>query len=566
MRVGIYQINSKYIHSSLAAWYLSAAVESWSVGCECSVLEGSINESDDVLLNRAIASQARIFGFCTYIWNVDKVLATAKRLKERDHDIKIILGGPEVAYRQEHVLQNYPFVDYVVSGEGEVPFSRLVSAISCGKSEYIDGVSMREGDDFHISAPHEMKTDPPSPYTDEYFKALKSRISYIETSRGCPFSCAYCLSCTQSLRFFDVARSKRDIMRLAKSGSKTVKFVDRTFNASKKRAADILSFILEKRLIGEIPEDVTFHFEIAGELVDGELKQIVKSSPAGLFQFEIGVQSFNERTLCAINRRTDIEKLCEVIKELSSYSSSHIHTDLIAGLPYEDIESFKNSYNKLYGLGSHKIQLGFLKLLYGSDMREKRELYPCEYESDAPYKVKSTDWLSSEDMLELECVERANDGIFFSGRFNDTVKYLLSVSGFDPYTLAHTLGRELYGDGTPPLDTLFDRLYESACKIDGVDAMRLRDIMLYDRISNNNSCVIPRSIKVFDARLKRYDRYLKEKYPLKSGVRRSVGILYTEGKVIFADYENMHPVTELYAVRYADISEIERELCEDNKE
>lgn len=566
MRVSIYQINSKYVHSSLAAWYLSAAVDAWSVGCECSVLEGSINESDDALFERVLVSDARAVGLCTYIWNVDKVLAVAKRLKEYDSGIKIILGGPEVAYRQEQVLRSYPFVDYVISGEGEVPFSRLVTAISLGKREYIEGVSMRDGVGFRISLPYEMKEDPPTPYTEGYFSALRSRIAYIETSRGCPFSCAYCLSCTQKLRFFDVERAKRDIMLLAKSGSKTVKFVDRTFNANRQRATEILSFILEKRHSGEIPQGVTFHFEIAGELVDDSFKQTVKKAPAGLFQFEIGVQSFNEHTLCAINRKTDAQKLCSVIRELSSYSNVHIHTDLIAGLPYEDIESFKASYNKLYGLGSHKIQLGFLKLLYGSDMRERRELYPCEYESETPYKVKSTPWLSSEDLCELEWAERANDGIFFSGRFDETVKYLLSSCGFDPYNLAYTLGKSLYADGTPPLDTLFDTLYGCACGLCGVDASRLRDVMLLDRISNNNSCVIPRSIKVADARLKKYDRYLKQRFPLKAGVRRCVGILYTEGKVVFADYENMHPVTERYTVRCVDISEIEEELSKRDRD
>jgi len=566
MRAIVYQINSKYIHSSLAAWYLFAAAREWSEDCECSVLEGSINESDDVLLERVITTDARAVGFCTYIWNVDKVLAIAERIKAHDPEVKIILGGPEVAYRQKQVLMTYPFVDYVISGEGEVPFSRLLSSISHGTCERIEGVSMRNGEEYTVSAPYEMQCDPPTPYTDEYFSALKSRISYIETSRGCPFSCAYCLSCTQKLRFFDVERSKREILLLANSKSKTVKFVDRTFNANKKRAVDILSFILEKRRCGDIPSDVTFHFEISGELVDGELARIVKDAPAGLFQFEIGVQSFNEDTLRAINRKTDIKKLCSAIKELSSYSSAHIHTDLIAGLPFEDIESFRASYNKLYSLGSHKIQLGFLKLLHGSDMREDPQLYPCEYESRAPYRVKSTPWLSEDDLCELEFAERANDGVFFSSRFDRTVSYLLDSCGTDPYSLAYKLGRELYCGGTPPLDSLFDMLYGAACKMDGVDAMRLRDIMLYDRIAHNNSCVIPKSLKVKDARLKKYSDHLKNRYPLRAGVRRCIGILYTEDKVIFADYENMHPVTERYPVREIDISTIEEELCERNED
>ena len=557
MKAAIYQINSKYIHSSLAAWYLLAAARNENVECECCVLEGSINESEQVLFDRAVKSGADTVGFCTYIWNVDTVLRLAKRLKEHDRGMTVILGGPEVGYRAEDILKNHAYADYVISGEGEVPFARLLSALAKGDKEpRIDGVSMRCGSSCCITPPYEMKNDPPCPYGEEYLCTLRERISYIETSRGCPFSCAYCLSCVHSVRFFDLENAKRSILLLANSGSKTVKFVDRTFNADRKRAVLLFRFIIEKYRAGEIPEGVTFHFEIAGELVDGDTLSAIKDAPAGLFQFEIGVQSFNVQTLRAINRYTNTEKLCEVITELSSYGNAHIHTDLIAGLPYEGIESFKASYNRLYALGSHKIQLGFLKLLWGSDMREKSTLYPCEYEAQAPYQVKSTPWLSEDDIYELEAVERANDGIFFSGRFIKTAKYLMLCTNYDAYTLALILGRALYSETTPALDTLFDMLFLEGSKLPGVEPRRLRDVMLYDRISNNNSCVIPKSLKIKDSRLKRISSRINEKYPQKAGVRRCIGILYTEDKVIFADYENKHPVSGLYSVRETALGEI----------
>ena len=556
MRAAIYQINSKYIHSSLASWYLCAAV---GEVCDAVVLEGSINERDEVLFERIKALNCDAVCFSVYIWNIDTVVRLSKSVKQYAPSVKIILGGPEVAYRARAVLESYPYVDYVISGEGEVPLSRLLSALSDGKSERVEGVSGRDSGGIYISEPYVMECDPPCPYTDAYFDALGSRISYIETSRGCPFSCAFCLSGRQKLRFFDIERSKRDILKLAGSGTSTVKFVDRTFNADRRRAVEILGFIIEKHACGEIPDGVTFHFEISGALADDAFLSTVKKAPAGLFQFEIGVQSFNENTLRAINRTPDTEKLCRVIRELSSFGNVHIHTDLIAGLPHEDKESFKASYNKLYALGSHKIQLGFLKLLWGSDMVERRELYPCEYESSAPYKVKSTPWLCEDDMRELETAERANDGIFFSGRFDRTVKYLLSATGKTPYDLAYFLGRELYGENSLPLDTLFCRLYEAVSKEDGVDAARLRDIMLCDRIEKNNSCVIPKALKISDVRLKRFSQKIDMLYPRKRNVRRSVGILYTEGKVIFADYDSPHPVTDKYTLHSVDICDLEKE-------
>ncbi len=555
MRAAIYQINSKYIHSSLAPWYLCAAA---SDVCDSFVLEGSVNECDDVLFKKIADSACDVIGFCTYIWNVDTVLRIAERVREYNKNITVILGGPEVGYRAEQVLRDFPFVDYVISGEGEVPFASLLSCLRDGKhGERISGVCGREAGEIYVSEPYEMKEDPPCPYTDAYFDALHSRISYIETSRGCPFSCSYCLSCRQKLRLFDIDRARSDIMKLARSGSRTVKFVDRTFNADRRRALEILRFIIDKRECGEIPDNVTFHFEISGEIADGAFVDCVRQAPAGLFQFEIGVQSFNEATLRAINRSPNTERLCSVIRELSSFGNAHIHTDLIAGLPYEDIESFERSYNKLYALGSHKIQLGFLKLLHGSDMRSHPELYPCEYEASAPYKVKNTPWLSERDMQELECVERANDGIFFSGRFEHSVKYLLACTEKTPYRLCLELGCALYSDTTPPLDTLFCRLYEYASSVKRVDRCVLRDKLLYDRIETNNSCVIPQALKIKDTRLKALANVLLQRYPKPCGVRRSVGILYTENKVIFADYDIPNPVSGKYKVIEVPLCELE---------
>ena len=216
MKTAIYQINSKYVHSSLAAWYLSAAVR--GAGYECSVLEGSINETGAVHLSRAEESGASVFALSCYIWNINAVLSLASGLKRNDPSRVLILGGPEGSPRSAQILGEYNFVDFVISGEGEKPIAALVRCLSSGESIPENmGVSWRG----HISEPYIMTSDPPCPYTSEYLERLKGRISYIETSRGCPFRCAYCLSCKGGVRFFDVERAKRDILTLARSGTKT---------------------------------------------------------------------------------------------------------------------------------------------------------------------------------------------------------------------------------------------------------------------------------------------------------------------------------------------------------
>ncbi len=562
MVVAICQINSKYVHSSLAAWYLSASLE--EAGYECLVHEGSINESEDKLFSSLVELNADIYCFSSYIWNITLVLSLSKRLKEYDEGVTIVLGGPEVAYRAESVLKDYPYIDYVISGEGEVPIVSLVSSCQKGISPFENkAISGRMGSEIIVGEPCVELTDPPCPYSSKYLDALKGRIAYIETSRGCPFKCAYCLSGVQKMRFFDINRAKKDILTLARASCKTVKFIDRTFNADEERAYEIFSFILEERERGVIPPFVTFHFEIAGELITERTLALLKKVPVGLFQFEIGVQSFNKNTLRAINRRTNTERLALVIKELSSQNNIHIHADLIAGLPYEDIDSFRCTYNELYRLGSHKLQLGFLKLLYGSSMRETPELYPCEYEKLPPYTVKSTPWLSAEDFEVIKSAERANDAIFYSARFNRTVEYLLKASRLDPFSLAVFLGERVCSETSASLFSLFERIYGACSALEGVDGGILRDMLLFDRIAYDNSCVIPKSLRVEDARLPRIARFLREKYNVCNGVRMSVGILYSEGSVVFAKYDEKHPVSRRYRVYEIPYAEIEREMSDE---
>ena len=370
MKVVIACLNSKYIHASLAPWCLAAGVEAFSENSfEVCVLESTINKDVGCFADQIIKQRPFAVALSCYIWNITKTLELCEIIKS-EINVPIILGGPEVSYRAKNVLESYPFVDYILSGEGEESFPLLIDTIvNNGDLSRVDGLSYRSCNGV-ASVPEKVCVGtPPSPYSDRYFENLKGRITYFETSRGCPYRCAFCLSGRCSpLRFFDMGYVKESIIKLANSGTKTVKFVDRTFNANAARANEIISFIVENYK-NDIPEGVCFHFEIAGDIITEDTFSLLEKAPKGLFQLEIGMQTFNEETLKTINRKTNTDKLIKNIQRLISFNNMHIHIDLIAGLTGEDIKSFERSFNIGYSFRAHMLQMGLLKLLYGADMR-----------------------------------------------------------------------------------------------------------------------------------------------------------------------------------------------------
>ncbi len=440
-------LNSKYIHASLAPWCLESGVENFCKSkVECKVLESTVNADLSAFAHNIINENPRIVSFSCYIWNITKTLEVCKYIKENS-DAVIILGGPEVSYRAEGILNEYDFIDFVLCGEGEVSFPKLLDVIAFnGDYSGVEGLCYREKGSILINAEAECTGTPPSPCSKAFYDNLNGRIAYLETSRGCPYRCAFCLSgrCSK-LRFFELEQIKRDILNLAVSGTKTVKFVDRTFNADSKRANEIIKFILDER--GKhIPENVCFHFEIAGDILTEETFKLLEIAPAGLFQLEIGMQSFNEDTLKAINRKTNTEKLIKNIKRLISFNNMHIHIDLIAGLTGEDLSCFERSFNIGYSLNAHMLQMGFLKLLHGADMRENPEKYPCEFNSEPPYEVTSTPWLSNDEIIKLEKCEDALERLYNSGRFLFTLDYLINECGFEPFRLFFDFGNTVDGN------------------------------------------------------------------------------------------------------------------------
>ena len=519
MKTVIVCLNSKYIHASLAPWYLVAGVRDFSRADNVvTVYESTVNADMDKVAGEIADLAPETVAFCSYIWNITQVLYLAKKIKAA-LGCNIVVGGPEVGYRARDVLTRYPFIDYVLTGEGERSFPLLLDAV-CGIGEFsqVAGLSFR-GKGEIVSVPEcEGEGMPPDPYCDEFFENLNGRICYIESSRGCPYRCAFCLSgrCGK-LRFFEMDSVKRNILRLANSGTQTVKFVDRTFNANAEHANEILSFIKDN-YGGKVPRGVTFHFEIAGDILKESTLKILESMPKGAVQLEIGMQSFNEKTLDAINRKTDTARLITNIRRLIGFDNMHIHIDLIAGLTGEDFESFGRSFDTGYALGAHMLQMGFLKLLHGADMREDPDRYPCEFSENPPYEVTHTPWLSKSEIKTLKACEDALERLYNSGRFRFTLSYL--TERISPFKLFCDIGENVSGERLSLTDYA-DAVYRYlSTRFEGEV---LREKMACDMITTVSPTQLPKSLKRFDKLYsdvcKRFDKGTK------------IVILYSKGEV-----------------------------------
>lgn len=526
MQVIIGCLNSKYVHASLSPWCLLAGIREFSKSdVTAAVKESTINaDINDFVKN---IGKADVYAFACYIWNIEQTLLVCKKLKEI-YDCKIVLGGPEVAYRARQILTDYDYIDFVLSGEGEFNFPKLIDAINLSLPlGTVDGITYKTNGEILSVAEAEYCNTPPNPYCKEFFDSLGGRICYIETSRGCPYRCAFCLSgrCSK-LRYFDIDTVKQNILLLANSGSKTVKFVDRTFNANYRRANEILGFIKENYGI-KIPYGVCFHFEMAGDILTRQTLELLSQMPEGAVQLEIGMQSFNEQTLSLINRKTDTHKLIENIKTLVGFKNMHIHIDLIAGLTGENLQSFKNSFDIGYRLKSHMLQMGFLKLLYGSDMRENADKYPCEYQNSPPYEVVATPWLTADEILKLKNCEDALERLYNSGRFLFTLDYLIDEIGIDPFDLFFEFGNAVNGNGLS-LCVYTERLYDFYK--DRCDGDILREKIVCDLIASSAEKHIPNSLKIKDVLYKKIKKELSEKI----NENFAFAILYKSKKVFAA--------------------------------
>ena len=422
-------VNAKYIHSNLAVRYLKKFCETQIEGID--IAEFSKNDNISSILKKLYCSDARIYGFSCYIWNISMILDICSSLKKARPEAVIILGGPEVSYDAATLLSKYSFINYIVIGEGEAAMLDLLCFLTAGKGNLPDipGIAYRSGESIAITEPRPDIPDLDAlPFPYDSFDGLDNRIIYYETSRGCPFNCQYCLSSTiRGVRYLSMDRVRQDIKSFAAAGIKQVKLVDRTFNCNLDRSMEIMQYIID------INPSANFHFEIAADLIDERFLEIVEKAPDGMFQFEIGVQSTNPKTLSEIKRKMDFDKVSHNVARLLSFKNAHIHLDLIAGLPYEDMESFGKSFNDVYSLKPDMLQLGFLKLLKGSGMRKSCEGYRIQYHDFPPYEVISTAWLSYKEIMELKDIENVLEQYYNSGRFRHTLDFLLQAAGTEPF-------------------------------------------------------------------------------------------------------------------------------------
>lgn len=560
MKVTICCINSKYVHSSLAPWYLAAAMERCAF-CQTRLVEGTINQPVEQIVEKVLAQTPDAAAFCCYIWNIETVRQAVTEIKQKRPGCTIVLGGPEVSFCAEKILRDWPQVSYVLCGEGEENFPALMQCLAKGSSPaHIPGLARRgAGNRVSVNAPEPLKNPPPSPYTKEYLASLQGRIAYLETSRGCPFSCSFCLSgVKEKVRFFDWETSKQNLLLLANSGAKTVKFIDRTFNCRADRAYDWIAFLIENA--GKaFPADVCFHFEVAADLFDERTLALLATAPAGLIQMEAGLQSFDEKTLEAVDRKTDIEKLTANLKKIIAPHNVHLHIDLIAGLPYEEYKTFGGSFNRAFALRPHMLQLGFLKMLHGSKVRRQAETLPemqyC-FGEHPPYEVQSNRWIGREELAKLHEVEDALERMYNSGRFLCTLEYVLQATGWDAFSLFECFGTYAKQQGAAAgtgLDayTLWIKCFFE--KAPGVEAGRLRDCLVTDRLSCDNTGRIPPFLRIEDKRLKKAKRQARIK--LEAQGKIGVVLLYDPLRVAAFDYAQKDVITGRYAMQIFDLEE-----------
>lgn len=422
MNVVLSTLNSKFIHSSLALRYLKAYGEAH--GQAYDIVEYTINMPVLHILSDITEHDIDVLGFACYIWNIEMTLHVVDMVKAVRPDIKIVLGGPEVSFTADELLERCPNIDYIVQGEGEEAFHALVTALQLGNdglNPVIPGVRGRRDGSILGSLEAVEVSDLstiPFPYTEEDMDDLEHKIIYYESSRGCPFSCQYCLSGNKNtVRFFPQERTLEELQWFIDHGVKQVKFVDRTFNCAPHHHRPLMEFMRDS------DTDMNFHLEMEPELMTEWETNILCETPPGRIQIEVGVQSTHKKTLDAINRYNDWPYIQKSIRPIIQAGRTHVHMDLIVGLPHEDFNRFGQSFNDLFSLQPHALQIGFLKLLKGSGVRRMRE-YKYVADPLAPYEVLSTHVLPYDDVRFLKYFEDVFERFYNSERFRTTFGYI----------------------------------------------------------------------------------------------------------------------------------------------
>lgn len=491
MRILLAAVNAKYIHSNLAVYSLRAYAREYEdiIG----LAEYTINQKKDEILKGIFRHQPEVLCISCYIWNISIVKELIAEIHKILPDTAIWLGGPEVSYDAEKVLEECPQVKGIMKGEGEAVFLDLVKYYSEGVPllPQIEGIAYREDSQAGMQGVirdngwREIMDLSRIPFVYERLENFENRIIYYESSRGCPFSCSYCLSSVdKKLRFRDLELVKKELQFFLDRKVPQVKFVDRTFNCNYRHAMAIWEYLTEH------DNGITnFHFEIAADLLQEEELSLIRRMRPGMIQLEIGVQSTNPRTLEAIHRKMDFKKVAAVTAQVQKGHNVHQHLDLIAGLPYEDYQSFRRSFQDVYLLRPQQLQLGFLKVLKGSYMQELAQQYGCGYQDKEPYEVLFTNWLSYSEVLRLKLVEEMVEVYYNSGQFAKILPAaeVLFATAFDFYeALGIFYEKQGYLDISHNRIRRYEILQEFLEERDP-DRMQLyRELMVFDLYTREN--------------------------------------------------------------------------------
>ena len=553
MKILLAACNAKYIHSNLAVFNLKSYAREY--GSRILLREYTINQQKDDILKDIYRSHPDVVCVSCYIWNITFVKELMQDLKKILPEVPFWAGGPEVSYDAEEFLQKNPAFYGVMLGEGEETFLELVRHYEEGSVslENIAGIVYREENgSLHNNGWRPIMDLSQVPFAYEDLEDFRNRIIYYESSRGCPFSCSYCLSSVdKKLRFRDLSLVKKELQFFLDHQVPQVKFVDRTFNCKHDHAMAIWQYIKDH------DNGVTnFHFEISADLLREEELQLMKTMRPGLIQLEIGVQSTNPQTIRAIHRTMDFKKLTEIVNQIHSFRNIHQHLDLIAGLPYEDYDSFHRSFNDVYALHPQQLQLGFLKVLKGSHMKEMAQDYGIVYKEQEPYEVLGTKWLPYEDILRLKMVESMVEVYYNSGQFQNTLDYVETLFT-DPFTLYEKLGEFYEKKGYTEISHSRMRRYEiflefaeeELGKVSSAQGTtqceKIADCMVYDLYLRENL----KSHPSFEYDQKPFEKKIWE-YRRQEKISKTAHIeVFRDGRILLFDYENRDPLLHNAAVR-----------------
>ena len=552
MKILLAACNAKYIHSNLAVYNLKSCSGEYS--SRVVVKEYTINQIRDDILKDIYLEQPDVVCFSCYIWNISFVRELVPDLKKILPQVEFWAGGPEVSYDAVEFLKKNPAFFGVMVGEGEETFHELAGYYIERKPETLSGIrgvafrDENKGRDIVHTGWRELMDLSKVPFAYSNLTEFKNRIIYYESSRGCPFSCSYCLSSIdKKLRFRDIELVKKELQFFIDNKVPQVKFVDRTFNCKHDHAMEIWRYITEN------DNGITnFHFEISADLLRAEELALMKTMRPGLIQLEIGVQSTNPQTIKAIRRTMDFEKLKGIVEQIHSFGNIHQHLDLIAGLPYEGYDSFHKSFCDVYALRPEQFQLGFLKVLKGSHMMEMTGEYQILYKDREPYEVLSTAWLTYGEILRLKMVESMVEVYYNSGQFKNTLVFLEKYFD-DPFRMYEALGRFYEKKGYSEISHSRMRRYEILMEFAGeqkeIPSEALSDVMLLDLYLRENL----KSRPSFASDQKPYERLIWDYRKAKKIPKTAHIEVFRDGKTILFDYTDRDPLTN--NARLTDITD-----------